>query len=996
MYLERLELQGFKSFANKNKLIFPGLIDAKKRGLTAIVGPNGSGKSNVADAVRWALGEQSLKTIRGKKSEDVIFSGSDKKGQLGMAEVSLHLNNAEAAKNKQGAPEKIENESDLDQIILSAPEIIITRRIYRSGESEYLINGARVRLSDIQMLLAKANFGQKTYSVIGQGMVENFLNSSAAERKDFFDEATGVKQFQIKRDSALNKLENSYENLQQVEMLLAEIRPRLKSLTRQVEKLKKRDEISAELRKTQFNYYGYLWQDITRKLDSANQRFLELEKVKIEQERRLEKLNDSLGKIRATDNFREMSALQPRLRELENNRQQEQKRYSKLQAELEIQLEAQGQFDVSWLNNKLGELEGDLIRIEKELNQENGQELQSQESRLRSEIETVNISLDQAGAEERRLLSLENEKTALAKQLAKLEAVLEANLEAQGQFDVSWLNNKQEELQLEAANLQKEITALRLENNSDQEKNLTAKLAEIQTTLGRLSHELDELNRELKKKSQNGSQNEAIAAAVDEFLARLEEIGKENDLQSVKKQINAAKADFQKKIGALIKGGNQEDLSRVQELQTEIIRQTEEKQSTQEALSSERLRLFSARERLRLLEEKDLQVSREINDIRSKLEKAETKFDASQIEAEKEAINSRLGIIEKEYKELEAKLAALNAAQEHEKAQMFECQQSIQSLQQEISSTANEQSGLKIEAARQETRLEDLENNIRNDELELLEIKRHQVTAETINLEQWQKSIASHKSQLDQIGGIDPETEKEFEETKERYDFLSGQTEDLTQAVKSLENVIYELDLSIKERFDQEFKVISEKFDEYFKILFNGGSAKISKLMIEEEKENEGAAKADENSGLSEAEMKIKAENDEKLKRLRFLRKHNAVGLAGIDIQATPPGKKIQTVTMLSGGERALTAIALICAIISANPSPFVVLDEADAALDEANSERLARILDDLSNRTQFIVITHNRACMRRASVLYGVTMETDGVSKLLSVKLEDVKTASR
>lgn len=996
MYLERLELQGFKSFANKNKLIFPGLIDAKKRGLTAIVGPNGSGKSNVADAVRWALGEQSLKTIRGKKSEDVIFSGSDKKGQLGMAEVSLHLNNAEAAKNKQEAPEKIENESDLDQIILSAPEIIITRRIYRSGESEYLINGARVRLSDIQMLLAKANFGQKTYSVIGQGMVENFLNSSAAERKDFFDEATGVKQFQIKRDSALNKLENSYENLQQVEMLLAEIRPRLKSLTRQVEKLKKRDEISEELKKTQLNYYGYLWQDITRKLDAANQRFLELEKVKIDQERRLEKLNDNLGKIRATDNFREMSALQPRLRELENRRQQEQKRYSKLQAELEIQLEAQGQFDVSWLNNKLGELEGDLARIDKELGQEDGQELQMQERQLQSEIETANASLEQAGTEERRLLSLENEKSSLAKQIAKLEAVLEANLEAQGQFDVSWLNNKQEELQFEAGNLQKEIAALRLENNSDQEKMLTAKLAEIQAALGRLSRELDDLNRELKKKSQNGSQNEAIAAAVDEFLARLEEIGKEDDLQAVKKQISAAKADFQKKISALIKGGDQEELGRVQELQTEIIRQTEEKQSTQEALSSERLRLFSTRERLRLLEEKDLQIAREINDIRSKLEKAQTKFDASQIEGEKKEISLRLETIEQEYRELEAKLAELNAAQEHEKAQMFECQQSIQSLQQEIGLTANEQGVLKVEAARQETRLEDLENNIHNDELELLEIKRHRIAAEMVALEQWQKIIASHKSQLDQIGGIDPETEKEFAETKERYDFLSGQTEDLTQAVKSLENVIYELDLSIKDRFDQEFKVISEKFDEYFKILFNGGSAKISKLMVEDEKESEGTVKADGDSGLSEAEMKIKAENDEKLKRLRFLRKHNAIGLAGIDIQATPPGKKIQTVTMLSGGERALTAIALICAIISANPSPFVVLDEADAALDEANSERLARILDDLSNRTQFIVITHNRACMRRASVLYGVTMETDGVSKLLSVKLEDVKTASR
>jgi chromosome segregation protein len=208
--------------------------------------------------------------------------------------------------------------------------------------------------------------------------------------------------------------------------------------------------------------------------------------------------------------------------------------------------------------------------------------------------------------------------------------------------------------------------------------------------------------------------------------------------------------------------------------------------------------------------------------------------------------------------------------------------------------------------------------------------------------------------------------------------------------------------LNIKERFDQEFKVISEKFNDYFKILFNGGSAKISKVMLEdlekEENKNNQTTNPDpnntagSNSGLSPAEAEIKNANDEKLKRIRFLKKHNAVGLAGIEIQATPPGKKIQAVSMLSGGERALTAIALISAIISANPSPFVVLDEVDAALDEANSERLAKILDDLSNKTQFIVITHNRASMRRASILYGVTMESDGVSKLLSVKLDDLK----
>ena len=237
-----------------------------------------------------------------------------------------------------------------------------------------------------------------------------------------------------------------------------------------------------------------------------------------------------------------------------------------------------------------------------------------------------------------------------------------------------------------------------------------------------------------------------------------------------------------------------------------------------------------------------------------------------------------------------------------------------------------------------------------------------------------------YKNQLELIGGIDPESEKEFNETKERFDFLSNQTNDLNSAVKSLEKIISELDINIKERFDHEFDIISEKFSEYFKILFNGGSAKIFKLTEEEKVTTDNST-----------EIKETSPSEDSLKKVKLLKKRNALGLSGIEIQATPPGKKIQTISMLSGGERALTAIALICAIISANPSPFVVLDEVDAALDEANSERLAQILDDLSNKTQFIVITHNRASMKRASVLYGVTMQSDGVSKLLSVKLEEV-----
>src|SRR3990172_2423382 len=201
MYLEKLEIQGFKSFAKKTVLEFPDKIKGS-HSITGIVGPNGSGKSNVADAIRWVLGEQSIKTLRGKKSQDVIFSGSDKKARLGFAEASLYLNNQD-------------KQADIDYT-----ELVITRRVYQSGEGEYFINKAKARLADIQLLLAKANFGQRTYSIIGQGMADSVLSASLQERKELFDEAVGVKQYQIKREQALNKFKATRENLAQTALTL--------------------------------------------------------------------------------------------------------------------------------------------------------------------------------------------------------------------------------------------------------------------------------------------------------------------------------------------------------------------------------------------------------------------------------------------------------------------------------------------------------------------------------------------------------------------------------------------------------------------------------------------------------------------------------------------------------------------------------------------------------------------------------------------------------
>lgn len=1075
MHLEKLEIQGFKSFANKNVLIFPGLVAGGKRGLTSIVGPNGSGKSNIADSIRWVLGEQSIKTLRGKKSEDVIFAGSDQKNQLSFAEVSLFLNNSDKSALKNFDENQIDSESskeetDFDAVreFLKSEEIIITRRIYRNGDSEYLINNKRVRLADIQMLLAKASVGQKTYSVIGQGMVENFLNTNASERKDFFDEATGVKQFQIKREMSLNKLESSYENLQQVEMLLAEIRPRLKSLTRQVEKLKRRSEIEAELASNQFNYYHFLYEEASSKLETANAKFLELEKIKLDRESKLGKLNEELNHIRNTNNFQEINTLQPRLKELETEKNQLLRSLAKLQAELEVQLETQGQFDISWLNNKHSELNSDLEKISVEISSLEYSQNNQEEKIYQEELTNIEREISKAYEVRREIERKEAGKNDYLKQITKLEATLEANLEAQGQYDVSWLNNKKEELIAELDVLNQEIIILQKDNNRDSENALREKLNIVVNHLNKLNQEVEAIKNELKKPGAVKNNREEISRIIEEFLNRLEDIKKETDLNKVKQLLDEAKNNFQDQIREHLADENADKLNRIKEIQDDIISSSEERQTLNNQLNEERLKLSSISERLRLLEDKKRQSDREIADLEVKIAKSQIKFDASSIESEKTELLKKVSLIENEVKELfsrgqtrelqekkqsilnkineyrlkmsstrerlrllqekkiqtekeiseikvkiaksqikfdasgiekeeaeinaklkniqteidklEEKITKLNEAKEIEKAQMFDLQKRLQELQHEINSLSAELNDLKIEATRQETKLEDLENNIRNDELNLTEIKNHQITEETIDINRWHKRLTECQNQLELIGGIDPETEKEFNETKERFDFLSNQTSDLNNAVKSLEKIISELDINIKDRFDREFKIISEKFSEYFKILFNGGSAKIFKLTEEEKPVVEGAAETTETNPSSD-----------NLRKVKLLKKHNALGLSGIEIQATPPGKKIQTISMLSGGERALTAIALICAIISANPSPFVVLDEVDAALDEANSERLAQILDDLSNQTQFIVITHNRASMKRASILYGVTMQSDGISKLLSVKLEEV-----
>jgi len=1073
MYLEKLEIHGFKSFANKNSLVFPGIIEGNRRGLTAIVGPNGSGKSNTADAVRWALGEQSIKTLRGKKSDDVIFSGSDQKSRLGMAEVSLFLNNTDGVKKKkpvvEGEEPEVENQIDT---LLAKEEIVITRRIFRDGESEYLINNSRARLADIQMFLAKANFGQKTYSVIGQGMVEGFLNTSLSERKDFFDEATGVKQYQIKRDMALNKLQGSYENLNQVEILLNEIEPRLRSLTRQVDKLKRREEIETALTSWRNNYYGHNWHELNDRLNELNASYLELEKNKIAKEDKLVSLNSELSQMENQPNIGDdFNGLHQSLSNKRDESETLARQFSRLD---------------NWLNLKAAMPENSNPReLEK-----NKADLMERINILQTEIEsTKNQNNISVGLEAKRksLAELQSTRDSAEKDLSKLNAWLEMKLESSGQFDLSFLNNKKQDLTKEIVTDSEEL--VEIQNFVTVNKN---KLAQLTSEREALSAQIIETNKSLRGISleigdgEIGKINEQLKLSLD----KLELAEKESDLAKIKAALTEIRQDIRAILELSSGSKGQSELSRVQteleslvqkkedlnklvndlnleisakeqlsRLLTDKTRQAEKElagitqklsqsqasvdtkeveaqkielekkvgafndqiktaRAEMEALSGEfesnRENLFAHQKELQHLQNQVNDVNNRLNDIRINFAKHETRLEdlesalqknqtgnelaeinQANVEKAKATVSGRLELLQTEIASLREKIDQFNAEQQTKRDHLLNLQKNVQSLQYEINGLGNELNDLKVSAARQETKLEDLENSIRANDLDLLEI-RNKRPESNLDLSKAEEEIARLKHQLDLIGGIDPEIAQEYATTKERYDFLFTQTNDLNNAIKSLEKIIYELDITIKERFDAEFKIISEKFTEYFKILFNGGSARIVKVMATDEeakddKKSETESGEDDEKALILNQKQIDYNNANKIK---FLKKHNATGLAGIEIEATPPGKKIKSVSMLSGGERALTAIALISAIISANPSPFVVLDEVDAALDEANSERLAKILDDLSNKTQFIVITHNRASMRKASVLYGVTMQADGISQLLSVKLDDVKTS--
>ncbi|MEA2097534.1 MAG: AAA family ATPase [Patescibacteria group bacterium] len=753
MYLKKLETTGFKSFANKTVLDFP-------RGVTAIVGPNGSGKSNVADAVKWVLGEQSMKSLRGKRGEDVIFTGSDKKAKMSAAVVSLFLDNSDK------------------KIPIDYEEVVITRKLFRNGDSEYLINKSRVRLSDIIDLLAKSGVSQRGYCVINQGMADSILSATPAERMVIFEEATGVRRFQIKKQQTINKLEATKRNLERVTDLLREIEPRLTSLRRQASRAQKRGEVEEGLKTEQEKLFSNIWLNLNQNNKKYYAQREELEK-------KIEEYSKEIAKIKSN------------LSGSENNNDTYSTEFANLQKEADSSQEIINDFQ-----KNLSIIEG-RIQIEKE-----------KEEKLRS-IEYLPINL------------------------------------------------------------------------------------------GYVKEKLS-----------------SIISVYDKFLNMIENLSNLDNVKLVREE------------GIKVKG-NVENLLK------------------------------------------------EVEDGKVSQSKKEVEFDDSnlkKLKAEEAVVLDKIHEYNKEYTKVKERIYELNKKEQDRRQVFFKLERELQIKQDEMNRFKDNLNQANIELAKFEVRKEDLINEIKDefkdnefmDKIESGKIEQIE-NPEYFNQEECRSKIRKLKSQFEQIGGIDPLIVEEYEETKTRFEFLSAQSEDLLKASDSLREVIKELDEKIEKIFKGSFKRINEEFNRYFKIIFGGGKAGLSiKYSALKEKKDEGIEGGEVDEKL--------VEKEEKQQRI-----------AGIEINAVPPGKKISSLDMLSGGERALASIAILFAIISNNPPPFSVLDEIDAALDEANSSRLSDIIKDISSKTQFIMITHNREMMQQAGVLYGVTMHDDGVSKIISLKLNEM-----
>ena len=1181
MYLKSIEIHGFKSFANK-------IVFQFHNGITGIVGPNGSGKSNVADAVRWVLGEQRIKQLRGASMQDVIFSGTELRKPLGYAYVAITLDNSD------------------HQLAIDYNEVTVARRIYRSGESEYLLNGTPCRLKDVNELFYDTGIGKEGYSIIGQGQIDKILSGKPEERRELFDEAAGIVKFKRRKLAAQKKLEDEQQNLVRVNDILSELEKQIGPLEKQSETAKIYLKKKEELKTLDVNMFLLENQRLQEQLKDAQEKYdiasedlentsKQYENIKEEYEKiegQITLLDETIEKNRSaltdTSMLRgklegEINVLKEQIHSARNNEEHLKQRREAVLNEIAAKnqdkegiLSDKGQIDeqVAEIEKKRDEAKAALTAVQSCIEELNNQieggknaiiealnaraTIKSKLGRYDTMTEQVNIrkaeltsrilrmKSDEAQQEETlKALNDEFEKIneeirtlndAVESKEEKLTLLRETLADKDKKLRDTQVSYHQEKSRLEAlSNLTERYegyggSVKKVMERKEQEKGIVGVVADIikvdkkyetaietalggniqnivtddeetakrmigylkQTKAGRatflpltsITHPQEFKNPEsLKEKGVLGMADELVH--VDEKYRNVAKamLGRIVVVDQVDNAVRIArKFDYGIRMvtlegellvpGGAISGGafknNSNLLGRRREMEEmeasvkkylkevdallQEIEDTkaernklrlsleEDKASLQKKFieqNTARLNVIKAKERKEEASESSLELKNEERDIESqiqeirlskeeisrelqdsetlekqtegKIKECQVLLDekrseesenlagvnALEVEVEKmlqqqgfhqqnvDRINTELERSKSELSEIEEGLLGNTRDIEQKENNIRQIEETIQAshtsqndtekqLQEDITkkeelsakqknffkdreALSEKMAGLDKEVYRlnaQREKLQDMTESQINymwDEYEITLSDAAGMRNEELNdLPAMKRDISTLKDQIKKLGDVNVNAIEDYKNLMERYSFLKTQHDDLIEAEKTLEGIITELDTAMRKQFHEKFGEISREFDKVFKEMFGGGKGTLE-LMEDED-----------------------------------------ILEAGIRIIAQPPGKKLQNMMQLSGGEKALTAIALLFAIQNLKPSPFCLLDEIEAALDESNVSRFAKYLHKLTRHTQFIVITHRRGTMEQVDRLYGITMQEKGVSTLVSVNLID------
>lgn len=810
MRISKLEVAGFKSFENKNQLRF-------KPGITAIVGPNGSGKSNIADAIKWVLGEQKPTRLRVAKSEDVIFHGTKSTRQASMAQVSIELTEGKDRDN-----------------------ITISRKLYRSGESELSLNGKKVKYSVVEELLAKNGFGTQTYTVVAQGMIDKILTSTGSERKMLFDEASGIRQYDIKRVEAYRSLKSAISNLDSINSIIAELSPAVSILKQQSDAQAKMQDIRAKLLKSQTSYLKQQYDLLIKTKGNIN------EQIKASSQD-LIAVNKSIALFKkdvdnSTIENNSVNTKADSLKKLESRRDELTKRLYEKKNELE-QLIIEKDTIGPKLENK--------ILVEREI-----KKLETIDNRLEAEITARNIEI---------------------KKLQKLVDELTKSL--------SGLNKNLDFLQLQISKSQKKEYILHASS--------LAKEARVQLRQSKTRKTIDDIILKITKILELAEQDDAAEMALS--FSKLQ--------NTIGRTMSRREEIIEKQT---------KDIIRLRSLELD--------------LSANKVSQEDMKKTLDELNEQTKKIAEIVSNIKIVQSNVEL------IEKELESVNAEIENLRKElYTSNEHRDMRLQNSTEIEEltSQKARLDFTIEQLNKELE--ANNTSILELEQ--------------RADNWSVKNYKRYELSSDrttTIN------EIEDLTVELRAIQELDPAIIEQAKESTDRIEFLKEQQLDLQHAIKDTNKLIDSLQSDIKKQFERSFKKINLSFDKYFKTLFEGGSASLELESSEED--------------------------------------------YGIEIKVSPPGKRSRNINTLSGGEKALAAIALLSAIIINNPSPFIVLDEVDAALDDENSKRFTKVLTELANHCQVILITHNQETMQTANSLFGITSSNNKSTEILGLDLVEAK----